>query len=198
MKIQKIETAGELLKERIESSAISPPKETPLHRAGEEIMEMALAYLSDGGGFLASGDEVNALASYAYGLGWLDTGIYTGLVSYMEKTRFMTLKCDDEIPESLAGHLEEKTGRYHRMLDSAIRSVAPAPDTESPVFVAAERITDVAKSHLEAGSGYESGEKECLSLSSALWHFSYGYGWLDAGVRSGILSITGDRTLFTV
>lgn len=197
MKIQKIETAGGLLKERIESSAISPPKETPLHRAGEEILEMALAYLSDGGTFLASGDEVNALASYAYGLGWLDAGIYTGLVSCTGNTRFMTLKCDDEIPESLGGHLEEKTGRYRRMLDSAIRSVIPAPDTESPVFAAAERIIDNAKIHYAMGLDYESRE-EGLSLSSALWHFSYGYGWLDAGVRTGILSITGDRTLFTV
>lgn len=194
----KIEAAGDLLKERIESSSISLPDDTPLHMAAGEIIEMALAYLSDGGTFLESGDKVNALASYAYGLGWLNAGIYAGLISCTADNRFTTPGCDEEIPESLVGHLEEKTERYHRMLDSAITGVAPAPDKESPVFTASTKIIGVAGRHLTEGSGYEQGKEGNNSLSSALWHFSYGYGWLDAGVRMGILSITGDRRLFTV
>ncbi|WP_052418700.1 DUF357 domain-containing protein [Methanolacinia paynteri] len=194
----KIEAAGDLLKEKIESSSISPPEKTPLYRAAGEIIEMALAYLSDGGTFLESGDEVNALASYAYGLGWLDAGIYAGLISCTTDIGFTTLECDEEIPETLGEHLKEKTGRYHRMLDSAVSGVAPASDKESPVFTAATDIMDIAGRHLTEGSGYEQGREGGTSLSSALWHFSYGYGWLDAGVRIGILSITGDRALFTV
>lgn len=192
----KIKAAGELLKERIDSSAICPPEGTPMHRAAEEIMEMALAYLSDGGAFLASGDPVNALASYAYGLGWLDAGIHTGLISSSGNTEFITLECDDEIPGFLGEHLKEKTVRYHSMLESAAKGISPAPDPESPVYAAAGRIIREAAVHLKTGSGYEA--EENISLSSALWHFSYGYGWLDAGVRAGILSITGDRALFTV
>ncbi|WP_421908855.1 DUF357 domain-containing protein [Methanolacinia petrolearia] len=194
----KIKAAGDLLKEKIEFSSISPPENTPLHSAAEEIIEMALAYLSDGGTFLRSGDEVNALASYAYGLGWLDAGIYAGLISCMADIGFTTLNCDEEIPELLNDHLEEKTGRYHRMLDSAVRGVTPAPDKESPIFTAAIDIMDIAGRHLTEGWGYEQEKEGDNSLSSALWHFSYGYGWLDAGVRIGILSITGDRRLFTV
>ncbi len=83
------------------------------------------------------------------------------------------------------------------MLDSAIKSVVPAPDTECPLFAAAVRIIEMAVEHLETGIKFESGDEK-ISLSSALRHFSYGYGWLDAGVRTGILSIAGDRTLFTI
>jgi len=190
----KIETAGELLEEKTGSPAICSPGGTPIHRAAEEIIEMARAYLSDGGSFLKSGDAVNALASYAYGLGWMDAGIDMGIISSPGNEEFMTLSCDEEIPGSLHDHLEEKTGRYHRMLESAIGSVVPAPDRESPLFPAAGKITNKAKSHLKEGIGYEDNKK----LSPALWHFSYGYGWLDAGVRCGLLAITGDRTLFTV
>ncbi|MBN1431750.1 MAG: DUF357 domain-containing protein [Methanomicrobiaceae archaeon] len=193
----KIKSTGELLGKTISSSAICPPEGTPMHRAAEDIMEMAYAYLYDGGQFLESGDQVNALASYAYGQGWLDAGIYTGLISGSGNPEFISIQCDKEIPESLREHLVEKTGRYHRMLDSAIKSVVAAPDTECPLFEAAIRIIEEAVEHLETGIKYKDGN-ENTSLSSALRHFSYGYGWLDAGVRTGILSITGDRTLFTI
>lgn len=190
-----IEDAGELLKEKIDSSVIPAPEGTTVNLVAGEIMEMALAYLSDGGSFAGSGDRVNALASYAYGLGWLDAGIYLGFIIYSGNKDFLSLNCDDEIPESLTDHLEEKTGRYRRMLNSARGAVIPAPDAESPAFHAAVEISEEGDKNLKTGIIMMDDEK---ILSSALWHFSYGYGWLDAGVRSGILSITGDRSLFTV
>lgn len=44
-----------------------------------ETLEMAESYLEDGDHFLEEGDEVNALASYSYGHGWLDAGSRLGL-----------------------------------------------------------------------------------------------------------------------
>ncbi|WP_243670629.1 DUF357 domain-containing protein, partial [Methanoculleus chikugoensis] len=41
---------------------------------------MAIAYHSDGFAFLRAGDRVNALAAFAYGLGWLDAGSHLGLL----------------------------------------------------------------------------------------------------------------------
>lgn len=191
-----IESAGMLLREKIVSSTICPVMGTPMHRAAKDIFQMANAYLSDGGTFLDSGDAVNALASYAYGLGWIDAGIYMGFVSYTgDSNAFIQVECDDNIPQSLREHLEEKTGRYCHMLNLAIKCVTPAPDTESPVYTAAIKITENARGHLKTGRDYE---KIYSEFSPALWHFSYGYGWLDAGVRTGILAISGDRTLFTV
>lgn len=44
-----------------------------------EALEMAESYLEDGDHFLEEDDEVNALASYSYGHGWLDAGARLGL-----------------------------------------------------------------------------------------------------------------------
>ncbi len=44
-----------------------------------QALEMAESYLEDGDHFLEEGDEVNALASYSYGHGWLDAGARLGL-----------------------------------------------------------------------------------------------------------------------
>ena len=44
-----------------------------------EALEMAESYLEDGDHFLDEDDEVNALASYSYGHGWLDAGARLGL-----------------------------------------------------------------------------------------------------------------------
>lgn len=44
-----------------------------------ETLEMAESYMEDGDHFLEEGDEVNALASYSYGHGWLDAGARLGL-----------------------------------------------------------------------------------------------------------------------
>ena len=193
----KIEDAGILLAKKIEFSVICSPKGTPLSRASGEILEMACAYLNDGGTFMESGDSVNGLASYAYGLGWLDAGIRTGMISCTVDEGLIMPAYDEEIPSSLREHLEEKTGRYCRMLESAIDGSGPAPDHGSPLYSAAKDIFAEAESCLKAGIMYKDGEAEG-GLSSALWQFSYGYGWLDAGVRMGIISITGDRKLFTI
>ncbi len=44
-----------------------------------EALEMAESYLEDGRRFLEDGDDVNALAAFSYGHGWLDAGARFGL-----------------------------------------------------------------------------------------------------------------------
>jgi hypothetical protein len=61
------------------------------------------------------------------------------------------------------------------------------------MYGAAEIIRKTAAAYLEAG------EKNLpIDLINALTAFSYGYGWLDCGVRAGLFSIDGDRHLFTI
>ena len=64
-------------------AAVEPaaPPETPLGAAAAACTEMAGSYLDDGRHFRDEGDPVNALASFAYGHGWLDCGVRTGLFS---------------------------------------------------------------------------------------------------------------------
>ncbi|HJK15646.1 MAG TPA: DUF357 domain-containing protein, partial [Methanocorpusculum sp.] len=59
-----------------DSSAACPvaPASTPLGATAAEILEMVYCYASDGMVFYRKGDLVNAIASFAYGYGWLDAG----------------------------------------------------------------------------------------------------------------------------
>lgn len=58
---------------------IAPPGRTFGRRIAENFLEMARAYFSDAGYFLAGGDLVNALACVNYAHGWLDAGARLGL-----------------------------------------------------------------------------------------------------------------------
>lgn len=170
-----------------------PPEGSPLYRAACDVLEMAAAYHADGCTFLLGGDHVNALASFAYGLGWLDAGLALGLVRCGAE-----LPSPDgiaaELPAALADHLSEKTHRYERMLAEAAVSVEVAPDPASPLHRAAEECAAAAGRGLAAGRARLPG----TDYPGALARFSYGYGWLDAGVRAGLLRVTGRRDLFTV
>ena len=153
---------------------------------------MAIAYQSDGTTFLRAGDPVNALAAFAYGIGWLDAGSRLGLLEPL--AAHPPVDVDACIPDSLSAHLDEKTHRYRRMLSDAYMAVCTGPDRASPLCAGAESL------HAAAHSWYTGGV-ECLEagdLAGALARFSYGYAWLDAGIRAGLFRITGDRGLFTV
>lgn len=60
------------------ASASPAPGET---EAADECLEMATAYLEDGRHFLEDDDLPNALAAFAYGHGWLDAGVRTGVLT---------------------------------------------------------------------------------------------------------------------
>ncbi len=160
---------------------------------GHEILEMAGAYASDGQEFLRNGDPINAVAAFAYGFGWLDAGISLGLIQGCEES-LTEPTFPDTIDSRNAEHLDEKTKRYCRMLRNARDSLEKGPDRGSTAF-------NVAGDFLDRGSywferGYRLMEEE--NRINALVCFSYGYAWLDAGVRAGLLKITKHRSLFTV
>ncbi|MCK8519238.1 DUF357 domain-containing protein [Methanoculleus sp. 7T] len=187
-----LEDYGALFREALDRTGIAVPEETLLHRAAEEVLEMAVAYLSDGTTFLRDGDPVNALAGFAYGLGWLDAGSRLGLLGPL--AAHPPDAVDACIPDSLSAHLHEKTHRYRRMLHEALTMVEPGPDEASPMH------TGSAAFHAAANSWYTEGAErlDAGDLVGALARFSYGYAWLDAGIRAGLFRVTGDRGLFTV
>ena len=80
------------------------------------------------------------------------------------------------------------------MLGAALGSAAPAPDPASPAHAAARAVLAVAGAFLAPSTAFlADGDLEAsLSVSS------YAYGWLDAGVRAGLVAIVGDRSLFAV
>ena len=63
---------------------ITPAQPAEPNESGAECMEMATAYLEDGRHFRDEGDLPNALAAFAYGHGWLDAGIRTGVLSVQD------------------------------------------------------------------------------------------------------------------
>jgi len=170
---------------------ISP--DSPYLRVAEEILEMAFAYLEDGVVFYKKGDPVNALAAWCYGYGWLDAGVHIGILIIPSPLREIP-GFQGSIPSACIEHLDEKTERYQRMLHEACSSIEDAPDISSPIHPFCRFIQDYVKDWKIKGEAYHSGHDH----ASALAAYSYAYGWLDCGIRAGLLRITGDRHLFTV
>ncbi|NLM30263.1 MAG: DUF357 domain-containing protein [Methanomicrobiales archaeon] len=183
---------GVLFGEALSRTGIAVPEDTLLHRAAEEVLEMAVAYRDDGATFLSSDDPVNALAGFAYGLGWLDAGLRLGLLAPFAAHPPGDL--DACIPDAKIAHLHEKTHRYRQMLRDALGMVEAAPDPASPLHDGSVEF------HAAAESWYMAGVErlEAGDYAGALARLSYGYAWLDAGVRAGLLRVTGERGLFTV
>jgi hypothetical protein len=88
--------------------------------------------------------------------------------------------------------MEEKTLRYERLLALAIRGVVPAPEPGTPPAEIASRFLVIADIYLQYGRLFIREH----AMPNALFCFSYGFAWLDAGIRAGIFRITGDRHLF--
>ena len=189
----KPEIFGELLENTISALIIYPSPESPYWKVSEEILEMAVAYRRDGLSFADRGDLVNAHAAFSYGFGWLDFGILSGLFSGEKPVKRVPL-FDENMPDVLFPHLFEKTNRYKHMLSEAVISVSPAPDIESPLYSFSKSVLNCAENYLNSGEKYNS----CENFVNALAYFSYGYGILDAAVRSGLFIIVKNRSLFTV
>ncbi|MDV2482707.1 DUF357 domain-containing protein [Methanoculleus sp. Wushi-C6] len=187
-----LEAYGDLFSAALRRTSITVPGGTLLYLVAGEVLEMAAAYRSDGFSFLHGDDPVNALAAFAYGLGWLDAGSQLGLLG--REAAHSPDTVDAEIPASRQAHLVEKTHRYRRMLSAALAAAEVGPDVASPLHAGARAF------HAAAESWYAEGVEhlEGGDLPGALARFSYGYAWLDAGVRAGLFAIAGDRGLFTV
>jgi hypothetical protein len=88
--------------------------------------------------------------------------------------------------------LAEKTDRYERMLADAVDAAEVRPPADTPLGAAADECQEMARSYLRDGRHF----READNPVDALAAFSYGYGWLDAGVRMGLFSVPEDTGLF--
>ena len=168
---------------------------TPLEREAFAVMEMALAYQKDGAVFYSKGDLVNALAAFWYGAGWLHFGISSGLLHCDSQDPFCPFTGPlEKLSLPLADKLQEKTLRYERLLDTARSSVecTGEPKTISNAF--AGKVLFITAQYAVQGARY----RKTGAYEDALACFSYGHGWLDAGVTSGYFRITAHRDIFTV
>ncbi|MEN6342316.1 MAG: DUF357 domain-containing protein [Methanospirillum sp.] len=180
-----------LLDEALAASRAGVRDGSLLAPAAAACLGMVTAYRADAAAFADRGDPVNALAAVAYASGWLDAAITVGLLNGRESEARVLRS---SIPGCDLAHLEEKTRRYAAMLEAALEAAGPAPDPASPAHAAALAVLAVAGAFLApAAALLADGDLEAsLSVSS------YAYGWLDAGVRAGLLAIAGDRSLFAV
>ena len=176
------------------TATITAPKKTSLYRTAETVLVMARAYESDGGTFLLSGDPLNALASAWYGSGWLHFGIMYGLLEIGFPVGCPFLSPCESLPLSFAQNLEEKTRRYQRLLDTARASVKCAGEPATAHHSFSEKVLFIAALYAAQGTWYHGNG----TYEDALACFSYGHGWLDAGVTAGLFIITGHHDLFTV
>ncbi|RPI40020.1 MAG: DUF357 domain-containing protein [Methanoregulaceae archaeon] len=155
---------------------------------------MARAYESDGRTFFASDDRVNALASAWYGFGWFHFGITDGLLKSTIPDGCPFSSPCEPLPSQFRDRLNEKSGRYKNLLDTARHAVRPAPEAGSAAGEFADRVLFIVSVY--AGSG-----NRCHATGAhedALARFSYAHGWLDAGVTAGLFVITDHHELFTV
>lgn len=186
---------GTVLASTLARTTCSAPEGTLLGRTGQAVIRMASAYESDGKTFLSGDDPVNALAAFLYGLGWLHCGIASGLLVCSGGNPVCPFATPPEnVPASHYLKLDEKTGRYARLLETAIASVTPAPAPGTPSHDVAGQVLFIAGIYLQ------NGRREALEgrTEAALSCFSYGHGWLDAGVESGLFTIHANRGIFTV
>jgi len=94
----------------------------------------------------------------------------------------------------MGADLIEKTERYGRMLSSALDIVQRTPQESASWSSAADECIQMAQAYLSDGEDFHKKGDYVNSLAA----FSYGHGWLDAGVRFGLFLVPEDTDLFTV
>jgi hypothetical protein len=191
----KITECQDLFTATLSLTRVPAQEETPVNAIATSVLEMARAYESDGIMFFVSGDPVNALASFYYGFGWLHFGLASGLLVVADAPpACLFTGLPEVLPPLFRAKLEEKSHRYGRLLGTARSSVACAPDPATFPHAFARRT------HFTTGVYARKGEQLLQSgaCEGALACFSYGHGWLDAGVSSGLFRITANREIFCV
>jgi len=192
----KIKDTQQILAECLAATRLIPPEDTHLHDIGQRIYQMSAAYEEDGLTFCASGDLVNALAAFTYGFGWLHFGYAYGVFGASAGN---TQSCPfsrtvEVLPEEYRSKLVEKTRRYQKLLNTAISSVAISADRDTSSSAFSERIIFIARHYSQEGGIFLAREE----YEKALSRFSYGHGWLDAAVTSGLFQVFANRDIFTV
>ncbi len=188
----RIDAAGREIERTLLTLVSTPPANSVLHSVMEEILGMASAYCRDGRAFFERGDLVNALAAYAYALGWIEGGRCLGLIVLEGSTALP--RFTERMPDALQGRLDEKTLRYGNLLRRGLQAIDCAAERDTAPFSAALHFLRVAEGMAKTGSrSYSDGDAE-----NALACYSYGFAWLDAGIRAGLFRIALDRDLFTI
>ena len=178
----------------LSTTRIPAPQDTLVNKIATSVLEMARAYESDGILFLVSGDPVNALAGFYYGFGWLHFGLSSGLLVVEGPAACPFTGQPEILQPSCRAKLVEKSRRYAHLLETASSSVTCAPDPATGSHDFAGRILFIAEVYARLGDQYQkSGAHE-----EALAIFSYGHGWLDAGVAAGLFRIISNRDIFCV
>jgi len=191
----RLQECQDLLRITLAVARSNAPETTAVGQTAASVLTMVSAYESDGRAFFAAGDPVNALAAYWYGFGWLHGGIAFGLLT----TGGNTPGCPftsviESLPAVHREQLDEKANRYLQLLDTAIGSVSCAPDPSTPACRFASQVLCIAGAYRERGrQRLADGHRE-----DALACFSYGHGWLDAGVQAGLFMVLANREIFTV
>ncbi|ERG99347.1 MAG: uncharacterized protein conserved in archaea [Haloquadratum sp. J07HQX50] len=93
----------------------------------------------------------------------------------------------------MSAELDQKTEQYESMLKSALSEATVAVPPETALHAGATEVLNMAEAYLQDGQHFYRND----DLVNALAAFSYGYGWLDAGVRLGLFNIPADTELFT-
>lgn len=177
----------------LQNLAVQAPGGSLLSLAGGEIRMMAQCYLEDGRYCMARDDPVNALASFAYAAGWLDTGCYIGILPSGPLCKNL-LGGSTPIPDRFHPQLVEKSCRYQHLLDDAITASVPGSETGVHWYEGGDRVISVATAYLAGGKMFLRAERYVDALSC----FSYGHGWLDTALRVGLTRIVGNRDLFAI
>lgn len=89
--------------------------------------------------------------------------------------------------------LAEKTTRYGEMLESALDEAEVAVPEGTPLYDAAVECRGMAESYLADGRHFRDDGDPVNALAA----YSYGYGWLDCGVRVGLFRVPEGTELFT-
>ena len=88
----------------------------------------------------------------------------------------------------------EKARKYEMMLSQGLEAAAVAPREETPLARIGANQLEMAEAYLADGRTFiDAGD-----WANALAAFSYGHGWLDAGVRAGTLTIDGNEDVFAI
>lgn len=88
--------------------------------------------------------------------------------------------------------LKSKAEKYISLEEEAWKKVRISVPEDSALFEIAKDFLQMARNYFEdAKSFYAKGD-----LVNTVAASSYSYGWLDAGVRMGILDGSGDHRLF--
>ncbi|MGA2917328.1 DUF357 domain-containing protein [Methanoregula sp.] len=191
----RLQDCQDILRVTLAAARSTAPDTTALGLTAASVLTMVSAYESDGRAFFAAGDPVNALAAYWYGFGWMHGGIALGLLTTGDGTPGCPFtSVIESLPAVHQEKLDEKTTRYLRLLDTALRSVSCAPDPTTPAYRFASQVLCIAGAYRERGRlRLAGGHRE-----DALACFSYGHGWLDAGVQAGLFRVLANREIFTV